>query len=46
VAPAEDERDAISNVTPRGQFLGHALYEYLPVFGPVKFGRDALRLAV
>jgi hypothetical protein len=30
VAPAEDERDNVSNVTPHGQFLGHALYEYLP----------------
>jgi hypothetical protein len=30
VAPADDERDNISNVTPHGQFLGHALYEYLP----------------
>ena len=31
VAPAEDERDNISNVTPHAQFLGNALYEYLPV---------------
>jgi len=30
VAPAEDERDNISNVTPHAQFLGNALYEYLP----------------
>jgi len=30
VAPAEDEQDNVSNVTPHGQFLGHALYEYLP----------------
>jgi hypothetical protein len=30
VAPAEDERDNISNVTPHAQFLGSALYEYLP----------------
>ena len=30
VAPAKDERDNRSNVTPHGQFLGHALYEYLP----------------
>ena len=30
VAPAEDERDNISNVTPHGQFVGSALYEYLP----------------
>ena len=31
VAPAEDERDNISNVTPHAQFLGNALYEYLPL---------------
>ena len=30
VAPAEDERDNISNVTPHAQFVGNALYEYLP----------------
>ena len=30
VAPAEDERDNILNVTPHAQFLGNALYEYLP----------------
>ena len=30
VSPAEDERDNISNVTPHAQFLGNALYEYLP----------------
>jgi hypothetical protein len=30
VAPAEDERDNISNVTPHAQFLGSALFEYLP----------------
>jgi hypothetical protein len=30
VAPAEDERDNISNVTPHAQFLGNGLYEYLP----------------
>ena len=30
VDPAGDERDNISNVTPHGQFLGHALYEFLP----------------
>ncbi len=30
VAPAEDERDNISNVTPHAQFLGNALYEFLP----------------
>ncbi len=31
MAPAEDERDSISNVTPHAQFLGNALYEYLPL---------------
>ena len=30
VLPAEDERDNISNVTPHAQFLGNAIYEYLP----------------
>jgi acetyl esterase/lipase len=30
VSPAEDERDNIPNVTPHAQFLGSALYEYLP----------------
>jgi hypothetical protein len=30
VPPAEDERDNILNVTPHAQFLGNALYEYLP----------------
>jgi hypothetical protein len=30
VAPAEDERDNISNVAPHVQYLGNALYEYLP----------------
>lgn len=30
VTPADDERDNISNVTPHAQFLGSALYEYLP----------------
>ncbi len=30
VPPAEDERDNVSNVTPHCQFLGNALYEYLP----------------
>jgi len=30
VAPAEDERDNILNVIRHGQFLGSALYEYLP----------------
>jgi len=30
VAPTDDERDNISNVTPHAQYLGNALYEYLP----------------
>lgn len=30
VAPAEDERDNISNVTPHAEFVGNAVYEYLP----------------
>jgi len=30
VPPAEDERDNVSNVTPHAQFLGNAIYEYLP----------------
>jgi len=30
VAPADDERDNISNVTPHAQYLGNALYEYQP----------------
>src|SRR5262249_49876866 len=30
VSPAEDERDNISNVTPHAQYLGNALYEYMP----------------
>ena len=30
VAPADDERDNILNVTPHAQFAGNALYEYLP----------------
>jgi hypothetical protein len=30
VAPADDERDNISKVTPHAQFLGNAVYEYLP----------------
>jgi len=30
VAPAEDERDNILNVTPHCEFTGNALYEYLP----------------
>ncbi len=30
VAPADDERDNVLNVTPHAQFIGNALYEYLP----------------
>jgi hypothetical protein len=30
VSPAEDERDNILNVTPHAQFVGNALYEFLP----------------
>lgn len=30
VAPAEDERDNVLNVIRHGQFVGSALYEYLP----------------
>jgi hypothetical protein len=30
VSPAEDERDNVSNVAPHCQYLGNALYEYLP----------------
>jgi len=30
VPPAEDERDNVSNVTPHAEFVGNALYEYLP----------------
>jgi hypothetical protein len=30
VTAAEDERDNILNVTPHAQFVGNALYEYLP----------------
>jgi len=30
VQPAEDERDNIANVTPHAQFVGNALYEFLP----------------
>jgi hypothetical protein len=30
VAPAEDERDNVLNVTPHAQFAGNAVYEYLP----------------
>jgi hypothetical protein len=30
VPPAEDERDNVANVTPHAEFVGNALYEYLP----------------
>jgi hypothetical protein len=30
VPPAEDERDNVANVTPHAQFLGNALYRFLP----------------
>jgi hypothetical protein len=30
VSPADDERDNILNVTPHAQFVGNALYEFLP----------------
>ena len=30
VSPADDERDNISNVTPHVEFVGNAVYEYLP----------------
>jgi hypothetical protein len=30
VAPAEDERDNVANVTPHAQFAGNAVYEFLP----------------
>lgn len=30
VAPADDERDNIANVTPHARFAGNALYEFLP----------------
>jgi hypothetical protein len=30
VAPADDERDNVSNVTPHVEFVGNAVYEYLP----------------
>jgi hypothetical protein len=30
VAPADDERDNVLNVTPHAEFVGNALYEYLP----------------
>jgi hypothetical protein len=38
VAPADDERDNVSNVTPHGQFLGHSLYEYLPALSQAPAG--------
>jgi hypothetical protein len=40
VAPAEDERDNVSNVTPHAEFMGNALYEYLPALshGPGDHG--------
>ena len=30
VSPADDERDNVANVTPHAQFVGNAVYEYLP----------------
>jgi hypothetical protein len=30
VAPAEDERDNVLNVVPHAEFVGNALYEFLP----------------
>ena len=30
VSPADDERDNVLNVTPHAEFVGNALYEYLP----------------
>src|SRR5262244_1041584 len=30
VSPAEDERDSLINVLPHAQFLGNAVYEFLP----------------
>jgi len=30
VPPAEDERDNVANVTPHAEFVGNALYEFLP----------------
>jgi hypothetical protein len=30
VSPAEDERDNVINVLPHAQFLGNAIYEFLP----------------
>ncbi len=32
VLPAEDERDNILNVAPHVEYLGNAVYEYLPAF--------------
>jgi hypothetical protein len=30
VAPSDDERDNVLNVLPHAEFMGNALYEYLP----------------
>jgi hypothetical protein len=30
VAPADDERDNVLNVVPHGEFMGNAIYEFLP----------------
>jgi hypothetical protein len=30
IPPAEDERDNVANVTPHAEFVGNALYEFLP----------------
>src|SRR5262249_13827465 len=30
VSPAEDERDTVINVLPHAQFMGNAIYEFLP----------------
>jgi hypothetical protein len=30
VAPADDERDNVTNVTPHAEFAGNAVYEFLP----------------
>jgi hypothetical protein len=30
VSPADDERDNVSNVAPHAQFLGNAIFEFLP----------------
>jgi len=32
VAPAEDERDNVLNVAPHVEYMGNAVYEYLPGF--------------